>query len=450
MPNNTLVGLVQHRARQSIKRRCATVALLTSMAAAATAEAATTTRVSVGAGGVQGDGASTAGDISANGRFVAFSSSAANLVPGDRNGEEDVFLRDLVRNETYLVSTATGRKQGNRFSDRPAVSADGRFVCFESVATNLVPGDTNRDYDMFLRDRARLTTTRINERPGDRQSKGFIDICDISADGRYTAFAADASRLVPDDTNGEVDVFLYDRLSRKVERASLGAKDAQARGGYSFSAVLSASGRFVAFQSAASNLVGDPIGKGANIYVRDRQTGVTSLASRGLGGHGIDLGSSNPAISGNGRFVAFDANSSNLVPHDTNDADDVFLYDRATGRTTRVSVATDGAQADGSSAYPRLSDDGRIIVFQSAATNLVPGDTNGQIDIFMHDRITGITTRVSVDSQGRQGNGLSGYHFAVSPDGTMVAFTSDATNLVPGDTNGQTDVFLRRLGPGKP
>ena len=129
-----------------------------------------------------------------------------------------------------------------------------------------------------------MTTTRINERPGDRQSKGFIDNCDISADGRYTAFAADASRLVPGDTNGEADVFLYDRLSRKVERASLGAKGAQARGGYSFSAVLSATGRYVAFQSAASNLVRDPIGEGANIYVRDRQTGVTSLASRGLGG----------------------------------------------------------------------------------------------------------------------------------------------------------------------
>ena len=127
MQNNTPVGLVQHRTCRSSKRCCTVISLLASMAAAAPAEAATTTRVSVGAGGVQGGGASTASDISANGRFVAFSSSAANLVPGDRNGEEDVFLRDLVRNETYLVSTATGRKQGNRFSDRPAVSADGRL-----------------------------------------------------------------------------------------------------------------------------------------------------------------------------------------------------------------------------------------------------------------------------------------------------------------------------------
>jgi Tol biopolymer transport system component len=429
----------------------AVISLLTLMAAAGAtpAGAGTTNRVSIGPRGVQGNGYSEVSAISANGRFVAFSSDASNLVPGDRNDAGDVFVRDLVRNETYLISTTTGHRQGDRFSERPAISADGRFVCFDSFADNLVPGDTNGDYDMFLRDRARLTTTRINVRPRGLQSKGFIDTCDISASGRYVAFDAAASRLVAGDTNDEDDIFIYDRLSHGLERANLGAKGAEARGGYSILPSISANGRFVAFQSTAVNLVGDAIGAGANIYVRDRAAGTTTLASRSVGGTSIDLGVSNPAISGGGRFVAFDSNSTNLVPNDTNDADDVFVYDLQTGKTTRVSVGEGGRQANGDSGFPSISDDGRLVAFHSAATNLVKNDTNGVIDVFVHDRITGLTSRVSVASSGAQANGESSYHFAVSPRGDIVVFTSEATNLVPGDTNGQTDVFLRRLdAPG--
>ena len=423
------------------------VSLVTFMAGAgaAPAEAWTTTRVSVGPGGIQSNGSSVVNAISADGRFVAFSSAASNLIAGDHNGEEDVFLRDLVRGETYLISTSTGGLQGNDLSENPAVSADGRFVCFDSSASNLVPGDTNGDYDVFLRDRARSTTMRINLRPGGHQSKGSVFKCDISSDGRLVAFDAEASRLVPDDTNNEMDIFIYDRVTKKVERVNLGNRGQQARGGYSILPSISASGRFVAFQSIANNLVAEAVGPGANIYVRDRQENKTIRVSRGLGGAPIDVGSSNPAISADGRFVAFDSNSTNLVPGDTNDIDDVFVYDLQTGRTTRVSVATDGQQGNSDSGYPSISADGRFVVFHSYATNLVPGDTNDAVDVFLHDCRTGVTSRVSVSSSGAQANGDSSYHFAISPRGDKVAFISDATNLVPGDTNGKTDVFLRQL-----
>jgi Tol biopolymer transport system component len=228
---------------------------------------------------------------------------------------------------------------------------------------------------------------------------------------------------------------------------SLGNKGQQARGGYSIFPSISSTGRFVAFQSTARNLVTGAIGDGANIYVRDRQAKKTILVSRGLGGSPINLGSSDPAISADGRFVAFDSNSSNLVPGDTNDIDDVFVYDMQSGKTTRVSVATNGEQGNDVSLYPSISADGRFVVFHSYATNLVPGDTNHALDIFMHDLRTGTTTRISVSSSGAQANDDSGYHFAIAPQGDKVAFESAATNLVPGDTNGQPDIFLRQLDP---
>ena len=414
---------------------------------ATSAEAGTTTRVSVGPGGIQANDISgfSAMDISADGRFVAFSSYATNLVADDHNGAEDVFLRDLTRNETYLISTASGRTQGDASSESPSISSDGHFVCFRSNASNLVPGDTNNQADIFLRDRAKLTTTRINIRPDGKQTKGSVFGCDISNDGRFIAFDAEAGRLVEGDTNQDFDIFVYNRTNKKTERVSLSNSGQQALGGYSIFPSISGTGRYVAFQSIARNLVTGPKGDGANIYVRDREAKKTILASRGLGGAPIDSGTSYPVISADGRYVAFDSNSSNLAPGDTNDTDDVFVFDTQSGKTTRVSVATNGQQGNGSSMYPHISADGRFVVFHSYATNLVPNDTNGVYDIFVHDLKTGATTRASVTSSGGQANDESRYHFTIAPQGDKVAFISDATNLVPGDTNGVIDVFLHQL-----
>lgn len=412
-----------------------------------TSSANPTIRVSVGSSGQQANGDSQMSDISANGRWIAFSSLATNLARLRRENVEHVYLRDLRRGRTVLVSVGAGRQRGNGRSSDASVSSDGRFVCFSSFASNLVPGDTNDETDIFLRDRRLGKTTRINVDRAGREARGTTFDCDISADGRTIVFDSRADNLVPGDSNRDFDIFRHDRLAGTVARVSLGLDGAQARGGYSIHPRLSDAGRFLAFQSSARNLVREAIGPGANVYVRDLQAGRNTLVSRGLEGRPIDFGAGAPAISGDGRFVAFDSNSSNLVPNDTNGFDDVFVFDRRTERTERVSLASNGAQANEASLTPDISADGRFVLFMSYADNLVPNDTNDAADIFIRDRATGTTRRVSVGSRRQQANGRSEFHLAIEHDGRFAAFTSAADNLVPDDTNGVRDVFLHGERP---
>jgi len=225
-----------------------------------------------------------------------------------------------------------------------------------------------------------------------------------------------------------------------VQRVSV-ASDGTQGNDNSWDPSISADGRYVAFFSHASNLVpGDTNGK-ADVFVHDRVTGQTtrvSVASDGTEGNGYSWF---PSISADGRYVAFESIASNLVPGDTNGVSDVFVHDRLTGQTTRVSVASDGTQGHSASDHPSISADGRYVAFESFASNLVPGDTNGKRDVFVHDRLTGQTARVSVASDGTQGNGDSIYP-SISADGRYVAFVSGASNLVPGDANGNIDVFI--------
>lgn len=406
-------------------------------------EANPTIRVSTGPAGQQADAPSRVSDISADGRWVAFSSSATNVGARNAGRNEQVYLRDLRLGQTVLVSVGTNGRGGNNGSFDAAVSGNGRFVCFPSFASNLVPNDSNGHTDIFLRDVQRGTTERVNVNNRGREARGPTFGCDISADGRRIVFDSQAGKLVPQDTNGAFDIFLRDRVAGTTARVSLGLNGAQTAGGYSIRPRLSDDGRFLTFQSAARNLVEEPIGGGANIYVRDLKTGRNTLVSRGMKGKAIDLGASWPAISGDGRFVAFDASSSNLVPGDSNGAEDVFVFDRQTERVERVSVASDGTQANDASINPEISGDGRLVLFTSFASNLVPSDSNRTYDVFVHDRETGRTQRVSIGSRRQQGNGSSEVHLAIAHDGRFAVFTSDADNLVGGDTNGVADVFLR-------
>jgi Tol biopolymer transport system component len=404
--------------------------------------AQTTIRVSVDSSGAQARGDSLLPSMTPDGRFVAFVGDAANLVAGDTNGCGDVFVHDMLTGATTLASVSSLGQQANAPCIFPSISADGRFVAFASIASTLVSGDTNAHVDVFVHDLLTGSTRLASHDSVGVPGNGDSYSPSISADGRYVAFASDANDLVPGDVNVASDVFVHDMLTGATTRVSV-AFGAGLPDGPSRYPSISADGRLIAFESDATNLV--PGGTvGTKVFVRDLQTETTiqaSVSSAGVSANGVSL---NPSISADGRFVAFWSYAFNLAPGDTNNTLDVFVHDLQNGETTRVSVDSNGLEANNTSAYPRLSADGRFVAFASLATNLVPGDTNGQQDVFVHDRLTGATTRVSVDSSGVQSNG-NNYQSVISADGRYVAFTSSG-NLVADDTNGVADVFVRDRG----
>ena len=416
-----------------------------------------TTRVSVATGGGQSNGESIEPALSANGRYVAFRSDATNLVPGDTNGTIDVFVHDRQTGTTSRVSVATGGGQSNNNSFTPALSADGRFVAFHSFATNLVAGDTNGVLDVFVHDRQTSTTTRVSVATGGIQANNTSRAGFLSADARWVVFESDATNLVAGDTNGVRDLFVHDRQTGATTRVSVATGGGQVNG-ESVDAELSADGRYVAFQSDATNLVaGDTNGVG-DFFVHDRQTTTTTRVSVASGG-GLQGGgeSSEGTISGDGRFVAFLSFATNLVPGDTNGEGDVFVHDRRTNTTTRMSVTTGGEQGNDFSCNPAISQDGRIVGFFSDSTNLVPGDTNGKRDIFIHNR----TADLDVDGDGKADivwrNNSNGTTAIWLMNGTTIASPSFPGGVPAawqiagiGDVNadGKADVIWRKSTSG--
>jgi len=418
--------------------------VLAAASPAVSATGATTSRVSVASTGGQARGDSGVPQVSASGRYVAFFSEAANLVPRDTNAVSDVFVRDRLSGTTRRVSVGADGTQANERSFPEAISADGRYVAFTSTASNLVAGDTNGVTDLFVRDLRAGITQRVSlSSTGQQADSGTFNFASaISADGRYVAFTSGASNLVPGDTNGpfDGDVFLRDRVARTTQRVSVGAGGRQLNGSSSVSGV-SADGRYVVFSSFADNAVSGDTNFSADVFVRDRQAQVTQRVSVGTGGRQASEGDSfGQGISADGRFVFLTSKAANLVDGDTNSATDVFVRDRQAGVTRRESVNTSGGQANGDSYNASMSSDGRYLAFGSAATNLVPRDTNGSFDVFVRDRLAGTTRRVSVSSAGVQSSGDS-FASQISADGRHVTFAAQAPNLVTGDTNGAVDVF---------
>jgi Tol biopolymer transport system component len=434
-----------HRVGRGAARRAALTLGLMGLAIAVAAPATTaatakTRRVSVHSNGVQANHRSGEPFLSGNGRFIAFWSQAGNLVVGDTNNFTDAFVHDRTSRKTRRVSLRSNGVQGNGDSEDPVISANGRFVAFESTATNLVGGDTNGVQDIFVHDRRTKKTTRVSRRSNGVQGNGESRDPVISADGRYVAFESDATNLVGGDTNGVSDVFVHDRKTRKTTRVSRRSNGVQGDGP-SEDASISADGRYVAFESDATNLVVGDTNFSQDIFVHDRKTRQTTRVSRRSNGVQADDGSNDPVISANGRFVAFESTATNLVVGDTNNRQDIFVHDRASGKTTRVSRRSNGVQANDDTEGASISANGRWVTF-TAFGPLINTDTNGVEDVYLHDRKTRKTRRLSVRSNGVQGNGDSSQP-AVSGDGRFVAFRSEATNLVSGDTNDERDIFLR-------
>lgn len=429
---------------------------LFTVAPAAAALAGRTVPVSVNDKGDLGDGVSFSQFISADGRFVAFESQSANLSPLDLNGEFEIFVRDLETSRTERITTGPLGLDSDYSSGQPVLSADGRFVAFSSEATNLVLGDTNDSDDIFVFDRQKKTIERVSLPTGvtssdpigglGKQATGGSEQPALSADGRFVAFDSFADNLVPSDTNEMSDVFVRDRQTGVTERVDVGPGGAQSTED-SGQAVLSADGRYVAFESYSPNLVKGDTNAGYDVFVYDRVTHTQERVSVDSAERQANGASFAPTISADGRFVAFDSVATNLVGGDTNGKYDVFLRDRKTGTTIRVSVDGAGHQVGGDSGLASISGDGRYVGYHSFASTLVPHDGNGARDAFRYDRVTGEVIRVSVTDAGTDAAGTSGAP-SLSGDGRRIAFDSMAANLAPSDTNNTDDIFVRELaGP---
>ncbi len=419
----------------------------TLLAVAPASFAGDTTLVSVTADGTQGKGQSREPSISADGRFVCFESRATNLVDGDNNKKWDVFVKDLQTGQLRRISVSSSGEEGNDFSTMAVISADGSTVAFMSAATNLVPNDTNNDWDFFAHDLQTSETTRISVSSSGEQGNGGAN-CDcrvykfpgVSEDGRIITFHSSSSNLVDDDTNGKFDIFRHDRDTGETVRISLSTAGVQADADC-WIRDMSLDGRFTVWHSASTTLSPNDTNGVRDVFINDFLTGVTELISVPVGGGETNDISDSPRVSADGRFVAFASLATNLIPDDTNGQWDVFLRDRELSETRMISVSSEGEHGDIFSRHPSISANGRKITFHSVTTNLVPGDTNDVRDIFMYDRFLEQTIRVSTASDGAQSNDVS-YDAFISPNGRWVVFDSGADNLVPDDTNNNRDIFL--------
>ena len=443
----------------------AVAALLASGDAASAA--GTTDVISVGLGGSPGNGYSCCPQVTADGRYVVFASVATDLVPD--GGSFGLFVRDRTTGATERILNGVPVIDFD-------ISGDGRYVAFTSQASDLVPNDTNTcDQwvdpgtcpDVFLYDRENRQTVRVSVASDGTEGNGWSDSAKISGDGRYVVFVSGADNLAPGDITYPgypcltgpphcFDVFVHDRVTGLTELASVGSDGSKANSN-SFSPSVSATGRFVSFFNQATNLSGAPPDSSCCVYLRDRQSGTTEIVSLDNSGNlpnnPFGPGDTTSAISADGRYVAFGSEAP-LVSDDTSlFTVDVFVRDRLSGSTERVSVASDGTEANGDSFSPLISADARYVVFTSGASNLAPNDANtcggffpNCPDVFIHDRHAGETERVSVASDGNEGNADS-WGWDITDDGRYLAFESEASNLALSDTNRARDVFVRDRCP---
>jgi hypothetical protein len=399
------------------------------------------TLISTDASGDQLNGGSFDPVASENGRYITFITFASDVLPSDPNTTIDLYLKDVRTGEVTLISANAQGIVGNDDSGVPAlfdISNNGRYVAFSSDASNLVPNDSNGFSDVFVKDVRTGEVTLVSTDGQGQQGNGESQLASISDNGRYVAFMSTATNLAPDDTNGNADVFVKDLRTGRLELAS---SDAEGNEGDSFSSdfSISGNGRFVAFQSFASNLVPDDTNGRIDIFVKNLRTGEIARASTNSDGDQVEDDSFAPSISGNGRYVAFQSFAS-LVPDDTNGNADVYVKDLRTDEVTLVSTNPQGSAGNDWSGIPSISGNGRYVAFESVASDLVVGDDNGEIDIYVKDLRTDEMTLVSEALGGGSGN-LNSAGPDVTNDGDVV-FASRSSDLVAQDTNGLFDVFL--------
>lgn len=405
-------------------------------------------RVSVSSTGEQGNSGSESPAISGDGRYITYRSDATNLVAGDTNTLRDIFVHDLQTGTTERISLNSNEEQADGGSDYPELSHDGRYVAFQSYAGNLDPADGDSTSDIFVRDRTGGTTELVSVDSNESKGNGYSSTPSLSADGRYVAFASQATNLAPADTDTINDIFVRDRTGGTTELVSVDSDELKGNG-YSYNPSLSADGRYVAFSSASSNLSPADPDATEDIFVRDRTGGTTELISMNSDESKGNAFSKHPIISSDGRYVLFESWATNLVAGDDNGFSDIFLRDRQLNTTERVSIGDGEEQGNGATlGYGGgLASDGRYVVFPSNSSNMVTDDTNGRNDIFRRDRAADGTIRVNLSSAGDEMT--DGWFYGapvIAGNGMVMAFATDAASLVANDTNTSQDIFVVTMG----
>jgi Tol biopolymer transport system component len=438
------------------------VFVLTVSGTASATEKVSTNNTSVSGNDNSGNGLHS-GSISADGTYVVFASDATNLVTDDTNGLSDIFVKNTKTKSTERVSF---NKNGTQIttgtgSFNPVISADGRYVAYQSNGN--LGWTASGNSEIYLYDRTSKSTELISKSTSLNWGTGNSYNPSISADGRYVAFDSAATNLADPnyefggtDANGVSDIFVRDRVTGVTKRVSLSSSDGQTIGSDSTHPSISADGRYVAFQSKATNLVSgvtDPNGYNY-IYVRDIWGGTTQIATWKFWGQYVQPNNNcaNPSISADGHYVVFESDATNLnyFSGDTNGKTDIFranMFQAGAPTINLVSCATNGAQGNNWASTASISADGRYVSFTSWASNLVSGD-NAWNNIFVKNMATGKIKRLSVSSNGIAGNSYS-FNTAISADGRYVVFDSLASNLVP-DTNGKTDIFMNTVDFNSP
>ena len=386
---------------------------------------------------VSGDVSAYSGNISQDGRFVVFDSKANNLTtPSTTGNGTKIFIRDRLASATQLVSQSTSGVQANNGGTSPRISTDGRYVVFSSASTNLVSGDTNGKEDIFIRDRKLNTTRLVSVTSAGTQGNNTSFDASVSADGQYITFSSFATNLTspsPQTFSGVYVKNMSNGAITLVSKSSQGIANASSRW-----ARISCEGRIITFASNANNLTSGDTTNSGNIkwrtYIVDMLNPSDPQYVRGNANGSNGSGS----ISCNGNYITFSSSSSDLVPGDTNNKHDIFLYDRANDAIKNVSVDSSGMFANGNSYYGgSVSNDGKYVVFDSEATNLVAGDANGYSDVFIRNVQAGTTELISRDSSGSLSNGNTSFP-SISSDGKYVSYrtqtASPATNLIGGFT----------------
>jgi Tol biopolymer transport system component len=430
-PTKTLGDNVKVRSRLAA---VPLAAVLGAAVMAAPAQGATGVELaSVSSSGEVGGHHSSGPSLSATGRFVVFRSDADNLVPGGPFGFSQAYLRDREINRTELISLASNGGPANSYAGPDSISADGRYVAFSTDATNILPGLTTQLHRSYLRDRQAGTTSLITANSQGEAADAYSWSAQLSADGRFAAFASVAKNLVPGDTNSTSDVFVRDIAAGTTERVSLGDDESQ-RPTASGAPAISRDGRFVTFIDERRTF---DHARGA-AFLRDRQNGTTEEVSL------TDTGQApaRPAVEGpaevsaDGRYVAFNSRSDEFVAGDTNGRADIFVRDRVSARTERVSFNTDGTQTDKDSGGFSMTSDGQRVAFARIVGKWPPGA--GPQEIFVWKRQSKTVRKVTSD-----GNAVTGSNYpSVSDDGKKIAFQSSHP-FVANDTNGILDIYVR-------